>query len=380
MKKMRLSFLLTAVLIFLSGIMMVTAQTINRSFSVKKGGTLNINVQGGDIKVTTWEKSEVYVKVYGLNTGAEKDVEMSQSGSDVTINFSHQHGNTGDLIFDVLIPDQYNTKMNTSGGDISVSGSINGNINGKTSGGDIKLDNTNGDINMTTSGGDISANNVNGNCNLRTSGGDITLGIVSGEVKVSTSGGDIRVKSAKKVLQVNTSGGDIEINDADGDVKATTSGGDINIGNVTGQANIHTSGGDITLSGANGKTSANTSGGDLNLKNIHGSIIGKTSGGDVYTELYPSGNGKSELASSGGKITLAIPSSAKATIEALIKISGRWNRGSEEYKIMSDFKADSYEKDEKEEEIRAKYTLNGGGEKINLMTTNSNIIIKSLNK
>jgi len=59
-------------------------------------------------------------------------------------------------------------------------------------------------------------------------------------------------------------------------------------------------------------------------------------------------------------------------------IEGRWGSRKTKYEVRSDFKADKYETDEDEEEIRATYNLNGGGEKIYLTTVNSFIEIRKL--
>ena len=50
------------------------------------------------------------------------------------------------------------------------------------------------------------------------------------------------------------------------------------------------------------------------------------------------------------------------------------------YKIRSDFEAERYEEDEEEREISATYMLNGGGARIWLETSDSNIEIRELDK
>lgn len=143
---------------------------------------------------------------------------------------------------------------------------------------------------------------------------------------------------------------------------------------------MSTAGGNIELTSASGYVKANTAGGDIELRNISGSIEASTAGGDVNAELRPSGKGKSKLSSAGGEITLAIPEDAKATIEATIRIEGRWGSRKGEYKVRSEFKADTYEQDQDEREIRATYKLNGGGDLIELKTVNSDINIRKLQK
>jgi hypothetical protein len=48
--------------------------------------------------------------------------------------------------------------------------------------------------------------------------------------------------------------------------------------------------------------------------------------------------------------------------------------------VRSEFKAESYEQDDDEREIRATYKLNGGGELIELKTVNSDITLKKARK
>lgn len=351
-----------------------------KSFNVAKGGTLEVTVDGGDIRISVWEKNEVYVKAEGIYDEDLDHLKMTQSGNDVRVELRNRWGSHGHARFDITVPSQYNANLHTAGGDIELRGTLNGTVKGSTSGGNVTLGNiTGGKVDMSTSGGDMRTGDIQADVTLHTSGGNIELGSVGGEVNVSTSGGDIDVKSVGKSLKANTSGGNIDIGDVGGEAKVSTSGGDIKVRKVSGSASLNTSGGNIELGSASGYVKAHTSGGNLNLENITGSIDGSTSGGDVVAELRPSGKGKSKLSSSGGEITLSIPENAQATIEATIRIQG-WGSLRKEYKVRSDFKADSYEQDKDNYDIRAIYKLNGGGELIELKTVNSDITIKKLRK
>jgi len=139
---------------------------------------------------------------------------------------------------------------------------------------------------------------------------------------------------------------------------------------------MSTAGGDVHLEGASGTVSAKTAGGDIRLRGVTGVVEAKTAGGEVEAELNPSGKGSSRLVSSGGDVRLYIPESAKATIDATIRIHGSWGRRSQRYTIKSDFNAESFVKDDNDEEIRGIYKLNGGGERILLETVNADIIIR----
>jgi DUF4097 and DUF4098 domain-containing protein YvlB len=352
-----------------------------KSFNVGKGGTLEVMVDGGDIRINVWEKNEVLVKAEGLDESDRDHLKMTQSGNDVRVELRNRWGSHSHSQFDITVPSQYNATLHTSGGDIDVRGTLSGVVKGSTSGGNVTLGNvTGGKVDLSTSGGDMRTGDISTDVTLKTSGGNIELGNVGGEAYVNTSGGNIEVKSVGKSLRANTSGGNIDIGDVGGEAKVSTSGGDIQVRKVTGSATLSTSGGDIELGSASGYVKAHTSGGNLRLENISGSIDASTSGGDVTAELRPSGKGRSKLSSSGGEITLSLPEDAKATIDATIRIQG-WGRHNNEYKVRSEFKSDAYDqKGGDESEIRAYYKLNGGGEEIELKTVNSDINIKKLHK
>lgn len=354
----------------------------SKSFAVEKGGRLDVNVRSGDITITPWNKNEVFVSADGIDPDDLDRLIMTQSGNSVRVEFrprSRMWNWNGGAHFTISVPSEFNVNMKTSGGNLEVTGALNGRIEGSTSGGEIILADVTGTVDMGTSGGDIKVGNIKGNVKLRTSGGNIELRRVDGETSVSTSGGNIRVESVGKRLDASTSGGDIEVGDVGGEARLSTSGGDVKVGKVSGDARLSTAGGDVELRGASGTVIAKTAGGDIRLENITGSIEAKTAGGDIRAELIPSGKGPSELKTAGGDIRLSVPENARATIEAVIRVEGRWSRR-KNYEVRSDFKADRYETSEDDEEIRAVYTLNGGGEKIYLETVNSNIEIRKLRR
>ncbi len=370
-------------------------EKITKSFQVKKGDNLQTKVLG-DVLIETWNKDEMYIEIAGINKDDIEDLSIVQKDNTVYVSYDPSSGNSS-ANFKFKVPSQINLDIYTSGGDINCIGEITGNVIVKTSGGDVLVGNVNGNLKVNTSGGDISASNVKGDISLTTAGGDIKAGDIGGDGKITTAGGDIRIKNVNKNLTATTAGGDIYVENVGGELKASTSGGDIHIGNVNGQMSIatsggdirvgvvngngkmNTSGGDIELKGGKGEINANTSGGDIKIYNVTGSINAGTSGGDVYAELIPDGKNDSKLASSGGKITLLIPENVQVTIETTIKING-WSSNKDKYKVISDFKADNYYTDDSSKEIKGVYKLNGGGKLIKLSTTNSDIMIKKLNK
>ena len=351
-----------------------------QTFSVGKGSSLDVSVTGCAILIKTSDKNEIHVVAEGIPEDAVEYLKMTQSGDEVRVSYRPKWGNDNDGRFVITVPAQTKLELRTSGGDIELQGSLTGDAVGSTAGGDIIIEKVKGMVRMSTSGGDVRAGDIDGKADLRTSGGNIILASVNGEATISTSGGDIRIEKVGKKLDARTSGGDIEVGDIGGDASLSTAGGDVRVGKVSDNAYLRTAGGDLKLKSASGTVEAKTAGGDIDLKNITGSIEASTAGGNVIAELIPDGKGSSKLKTAGGDVKLFIPENAKATIEATIRLRDNENWGSSsrksKYEVRSDFKAESYQKDDDRQEIRARYLLNGGGETITLETVNGFIDIK----
>lgn len=353
------------------------AQQRSRTFTVTKGGTLEVALGGGDVRITTWEKNEVAVR------GEESDdedheIHVTQQGN--TIRVSDRGSWSGGGSIAISIPSHFHVDIATFFGDISVKGKLTGNLSAETSAGDVKLGDIEGNIDVRTSGGDIRAGKITGTGTVNTSGGEVDITSATGELDVRSSGGDIRIGNVGKALRARTAGGDVIIGDVGGEALASTAGGNVRVGKVNGQATLTTSGGDIELAGGSGVIKVSTSGGNIMLTNIAGSVDAKTSGGDVHAELVPSGKGRSRLVSAAGKILLFVPENARATITARIRIRGWWRSEKDSYAVYSDFKEESSLRSEDDHEIESRYVLNGGGEVITLETVNSDIEIRKLRK
>ncbi len=378
-KQLRYGLMIVSAFVILAFVAVTAgdADTKDKSFPVKKGGTLIVDIEnaGADILVNTWSKGEVHVQVMGISGDDLGDLDMSESGNTVTVEFYGEGGwgRSRQMRFTISVPEAFNLDLSTSGGDIVVSDPIKGDVEAATSGGDVEVDVVDGKLRLKTSGGDISAEDVLQDASLKTSGGDIEVGNVKGELSAATAGGDINIGTVDADLSAATAGGDITILNVGGNAKIATAGGDIEVGEVSGSATLKTAGGDIELGGASGTVAAKTAGGDIECFKITGSVDAATAGGDVYAELDPKGNQASSLETSGGDVTLVIPAGADATIDARIRLRGR-HYDEEDYDITSDFKAKSHDKTSKD--IQASYVLGKGGPRITLDTVNGNIEIR----
>jgi DUF4097 and DUF4098 domain-containing protein YvlB len=347
-----------------------------KSFAISQGGSLELVTGAGDVRITTWEKAEVHIEARGVRPEDVDRLDMTQLGASVRVEYRPPRRSSRGIRFEISVPAHFNLNIRTSGGDIRVQGTLTGDATGQTAGGDVTIGNVNGKVDVSTSGGDVRVGRVQGDASMHTSGGDVHLEMAAGEVDAHTAGGDIRIGTVGRTITAKTAGGDMTVGDVSGDAKISTAGGDINVGRVSGGASLDTAGGDISLREATGQVKAQTAGGDIHLENVSGSLEANTAGGDIEATLNPSGTGSSRLVTAGGDIKLYLPETAGVTIDARIRIKGDWDEHIRKYDIHSDFEAQTYRKDEAREEIRATFTINGGGQRIWLETVNGHIEIR----
>jgi len=346
-----------------------------KTFKVNKGGDLYVEINPGDITIKTWEKDEVSVSVSGFEEEQLKDVEMTSEKNRISIRYEKGYG-SDDAEFTITVPVKYNLELITSAGNINVKDDIDGTVKANTNGGDVSCKNVSGNLTVQSMGGNIGVNDVDGNLSVNTMGGDISIGIIKGNsAKVNTMGGEINIGKCLSGITVKTSGGDIAIGDAGGDSEFITYGGNISIGNISGNVKMETSGGNLSLGDADGIVKGKTNGGNIDFKTVKGSVDIKTMAGEVALTLYPESGSESRISTNAGSIELTIPSSAKTTIEARIHVQGYWKTAEDTYQIESDFPAKSNSNDEEKHDIVGTYELNGGGSKILLKATNSDISI-----
>ena len=295
---------------------------LERTFSVKSGGTLKLDSDVGSIEVESTNREEVKVIVMREFKGWDDDdiedflddfmIDFEHSAADVevTARLKSRWKNSWNHVrirFLVEVPKKYNVDLKTSGGSISVE-DLEGEVEAYTSGGSLNFGNIRGEVNGQTSGGSISLQGSEGNAYIRTSGGSISVGEVNGDVDAHTSGGSISIEQA------------------DGEVSVKTSGGSIYVEEVMGPLNASTSGGSVT----------------------------------AYIAKQPESDCR--LKTSGGSIKVYLPKSAAVYVDA--KTS--WGKVECDFDVLV---RGSQEKNQLRGEI------NGGGPELHLRTSGSNIYI-----
>lgn len=300
-----------------------TEENVNKKFTVHSGGKVVVDVDFGSIKVSAGSGSEVSVdawrKVSRKSKSAEEEflqkypIVFTQDGDTITVRERHKsesgwHSfwnfhNRNEAKYVITVPAQFNAKLNTSGGGISVS-DLTGGVNAETSGGGLEFAKLHGALDGNTSGGPIQLSDCHGDIKIETSGGGIDANGGSGSLHAGTSGGGITVKNFNGPAHVDTSGGGIELLGITGELYGSTSGGPIraDLSTLSGAVRLDTSGGGITVrlpSNAAFDLDAETSGGGVSSdlpvtvkgKTERDQLKGTVNGGGTLVQLRSSGGG-----------------------------------------------------------------------------------------
>ena len=225
-------------------------ETIERSFTVSPGGWLHLETDKGSIEVRTSPdpRVDVQVDLHADTSGDRKarkildkfnvDIAQVENGIRIEARFDSEGSGFWDrdrkrlkVRFVILVPQQYNLNLNTSGGSINVA-DIDGEVNSRTSGGSLRFGNISGSLDARTSGGSIRLENCSGPADVQTSGGSIKIAKAAGPINARTSGGSIQVDEVMGAIDARTSGGSIEAyisQQPDASCSLKTSGGSINI-------------------------------------------------------------------------------------------------------------------------------------------------------
>ncbi len=310
---------------------------IERSFQVASGGRLTVDSDRGSIEVRTADYDQVDVKIERkVKRGGKWSVE--EVLEDFAITFDH--GDNGVTIsakynrwdlrrmnrernrernrlgvkFLITVPQRYNVDLKTLGAGISVE-NLEGEVRSQTAGGNLRLGNIEGPVWGRTSGGSIKLEGTQGDVDVNTSGGGITIGSVEGVVEAETAGGSIHIDKATGSINTSTSGGNITVEDMMGDINAKVSGGGITIGSVEGAVEAETAGGSIRIDRA-GSVNAKAAGGSITVEEVLGSINAKATGGSINAYISGQPEGDCSLEALGGNVTAYLVEDIAVDVDA----------------------------------------------------------------
>jgi DUF4097 and DUF4098 domain-containing protein YvlB len=201
---------------------------------------------------------------------------------------------------------------------------------------------------LNTSGGNVSLTGLNGNQDFTTSGGNLQLERLRGKIRGRTSGGNIVMKDLSEDIDLQTSGGNIEAEQCKGQVVINTSGGSLRLTALEGTIRATTSGGNVVANAVRGTLTARTSGGNIRMEDLRCALDASTSGGNIDVEFLEL-TGDVKLTNSSGRIDIRVPAGKGMTLDLR---GSRISTGT-----LKNFSGTL-------EEDRVEGQLNGGGPKV----------------
>src|SRR5579862_1701662 len=226
---------------------------MRKSIPLSSATRLVLNADGGGVRLEPGSAKTVEVEVdFRGGRPSRGDLErlhrdfrldVSQQGSDIRVRgeFRDRDWPFGflrwftwprEIEYHVMIPQNFDADVETSGGPIDVS-DLHGHLRAHTSGGPVRVTSIAGDADVSTSGGSITIERNAGRVRAHTSGGPIDIREAEGAVDASTSGGPVTaslLRQPREDCRLTTSGGHIDVRlsrDIHVDLDASTSGGHV---------------------------------------------------------------------------------------------------------------------------------------------------------
>ena len=365
---------------------------------VRSGGTLDIDLKtGGSITIESWGKPEVFVSArLGGRDWRETRVtlEPSSDGARLASDFTRSMRNQSTSHdFDIKVPREFNVRIKSSGGSISIS-NVSGEFSGSTGGGEINLRAVNGRAHLNTGGGEIDVTDSNIDGSVNTGGGLVRIQHVNGNLRGSSGSGPVIYSESNGAGTGKGSGYGYSYGEgatagvsASGTAYSTTNGGPIRMYAAGGPislpsapngAHITTGGGKITVGSSGGAVYAQTGGGDIEIGPARGSVTAITGAGDVLIDFRDGGS--VEVASGNGRIILTVPRDLNATLDLETAYTQNFR---EKTHIISDWPVNVTETTDWDHSggtprryVRVRQQIGRGGPLIKVKTVNGDIVLR----
>ena len=343
---------------------------------ISNGDAVFVRVPVGNLIIDTSASDTVTVSV----SNSAVLVNESCFGDHIEIGGEAPERVYGPVDWSIRVPNSVDLDLVTLAGSIRIA-NTDASVTARTTGGSVIVGDIGGDAAMVTQGGSILSGNIGGNAELRSQGGEIQIGDVAGNAEIRTAG-PISTGTISGEIRAETEGGTIEIRGSRGDLVARTLAGDILIGTAE-RTTVHTGGGDIVGLSILGPFDGSTEFGNIRLERVESWIEARTSVGDIDIQFLPmmlDGDLHITLETNSGSIRLAIPEDLPANVEAVVQ-GGAGQRGS----IRSDFPLERIDSVPKlppffpqaftVAPLTSRTTLNGGGNRVQLRSTQGSIQI-----
>jgi DUF4097 and DUF4098 domain-containing protein YvlB len=222
------------------------ASQIDTTIGFSRGGTVELQLAGGEIIVGAWSRDQVRVRA----TSERSSLRLDASAARLTLGLSGS-ARSGDTRFELTIPVGVRVRATTSSGDIRIIGSK-GEVEARSQRGDIVVEDVAERVELTVFSGDIQATAITGTTRITAMSGDVRVRQVTGDIEVKTVNGEIDLRDARsRYVRAASTSGDIRFDgtiDPTGRYELQTHSGDVDLtlpANAGGQLTVSTYSGSV---------------------------------------------------------------------------------------------------------------------------------------
>lgn len=205
--------------------------TVKRSFKVGAGGTLFVDIDHGNVDVSSHNGNEVQIEVDRIASTDDRDtaqevferhdLSLEERGGNVYVESRYEENDSfwsrirsSDRLkvnVRVQIPRRYSVEFTSGAGNVAI-GDVEGQVIGRTGAGNIKIGAVYGPVNVSSGSGNVEIAGARGLVEANTGAGNVQVREVSGEVRVNTGAGNIEVyisRQPENDSRLNTGAGNI---------------------------------------------------------------------------------------------------------------------------------------------------------------------------
>ena len=269
----------------------ILAQSGDTTLTAQRGDRLEAENHNGNITVRTWARSAVMLRV----NGSRRAVTLDRSGGTISAELEWEHGDPGNVSYELTVPAWMPVELSGVNSDLSVSG-VRAPVSAETVSGNIVVEGGSGNVNLSS---------VEGSVTLTGADGRIAVESVNDDVVVRSSRGEILAESVNGVVIIEADSRRVSAETVNGDITFT---GPIHDG---GSYSFATHNGSVVLGvqeGANAAVSVSTFQGEL-LADFPVTIRGSRERGFSFT--IGSGSARVEIESFQGTIRLVRPGAVR---------------------------------------------------------------------
>lgn len=245
-------------------------------YNITPKGTVGIYNSSGAIRVTTWDENRV--KVDAVKHGRREEdyanvqIEVAAKPESVEIRavYSREFNRRGNSVFvefDVKVPRSVALNpVNSSSGDVSVTGPID-RVSVRASSGNVTVTDVTDTAILTSSSGNIQATHIRGELRANASSGNLTISDVGSRMIAQTSSGEIHASQIRDDATATVSSGDIKLEKVGGRAVARASSGTVWVNDVGGDVQADSLSDDVTVTNVRGFVRASATSGSVTIRN-----------------------------------------------------------------------------------------------------------------